>query len=117
MDYRARILVHSDDEDQPVLAIPITGTGVVGATPDINLPALSLDFGTVPKNDTETGYFAIQNVGDGALEIVELELEDGPFEIVVIRGNLNLMRSPRSLNSHRMVQGHAADLTSVQPPR
>ena len=82
MDYRARILVHSDDEDQPVLDVPITGTGVVGATPDIALSTLSVDFGTVPRDETETAYFAIQNIGDGPLSITGLDLEDSPFSVV-----------------------------------
>jgi hypothetical protein len=82
MDYRARLLVHSDDEDQPVLAIPITGTGVVGATPDIAVSSLSLDFGTVPKNDTETAFFTISNEGDGPLDILGLDIDNGPFSLV-----------------------------------
>jgi hypothetical protein len=82
MDYRARLLVHSDDEDQPVLAVPITGTGVVGATPDIALSSLSLDFGTVPKNETETAFFTILNEGDGPLDILGLDINDGPFSLV-----------------------------------
>ena len=82
MDYRARILVHSDDADQPVLAVPVTGTGVVAPTPDINLSPLSVDFGTVPRNETETAYFAIQNVGDGPLDILGVDLDESPFNII-----------------------------------
>jgi len=82
MDYRARLLVHSDDEDQPVLAVPITGTGVVGATPDIAVSSLSVDFGTVPKNETETAFFTILNEGDGPLDILGLDIDDGPFSLV-----------------------------------
>lgn len=82
VDYRARLLVTSDDEDQPVLAVPIDGSGVVGSTPDINLSANSIDFGTVATDETATGYVTIENVGDGELDIAALELEDGPFSLV-----------------------------------
>ena len=82
VDYRARLLITSDDEDQPVLSVPIDGTGVVGSTPDINLSVNSVDFGTVDTGDAATGYFTIENVGDGDLDIAALELEEGPFSLV-----------------------------------
>lgn len=82
VDYRARLLITSDDGDQPVLAVPINGSGVVGSTPDINLSANSIDFGTVTTGETASGYFTIENVGDGDLTILGLELDEGPFALV-----------------------------------
>jgi hypothetical protein len=82
VDYRARLLVTSDDADEPVVAVGLFGTGVVGSTPDISLSAFSVDFGTVDTGATGNGYFAINNLGDGDLTILEMILEDGPFSIV-----------------------------------
>jgi hypothetical protein len=76
LDYRAQLVIESDDEDQPTLTVPITGSGAIGSTPDITVSANSLDFGTIAEGETGTGYLTIYNVGDGPLEILEMDLAE-----------------------------------------
>ncbi len=62
LDYGAELVITSNDEDNPVVRIPITGTGVAAPMPDILIEPLALDFGEV-DGTSETGIVAIRNVG------------------------------------------------------
>jgi len=68
-DYSVNLLIESNDEDQPVLSVPITGLGVVGPQPDIALDVESVDSGTISTGETATAYVLVNNVGDGPLTI------------------------------------------------
>ena len=116
VDYRARLLVTSDDADQPVFAVPINGSGVVGSTPDIALSANSIDFGTVDTGETASGYVTIENVGDGDLNILGMDLEDGPFSLVTDPSGQAIAGSGEftvivEYTPEDDEEGHTADLT------
>lgn len=114
--YRARLLITSDDEDQPVLAVNIDGSGITGSTPDIALSSSSVDFGTVDGGETGSGYFTIGNVGDGDLSILGLDLEEGPFALVTDPSGQAISGGGDftvivEYTPEGEEEGHAADLT------
>jgi hypothetical protein len=69
LDYTGSIAVTSDDEDNPSLAVPLTGTGVPEPTPDVDVAPLSLDFGPLLPPGQGVLHFTIGNVGDAPLEL------------------------------------------------
>lgn len=81
--YSTTLTIDSNDEDTPLLEVPVTGTGVIGPQPDIELSVESIDFGTVSTGETRTEYLLVQNVGDGPLEMISTEQTgSGAFSIV-----------------------------------
>ena len=81
--YSTTLTIDSNDEDTPSLEVPVTGTGVIGPQPDIELSVESIDFGTISTGETQTEYLLVQNVGDGPLEMIQTNQEgSGAFSIV-----------------------------------
>ena len=81
--YGTQLILESNDEDDPTLMIPVTGTGVIGPQPDISLSVTSIDFGEVAPGNTDTQFLIIDNLGDGPLNILDIEQDgSGTFEIV-----------------------------------
>jgi|GEM_PF-506855 len=81
--YSTNLVIESDDEENPSTEILISGNGVVGPQPDIEVSTTSLDFGEVAPGSTDTQFIIVQNVGDGDLNISNLEQDgSGTFEVV-----------------------------------
>lgn len=76
LTYTATLTIHSNDEDDPAVAVTLTGNGIVAPTPDIECESLSMDFGTVIPGTTNTKYLLCTNVGEDILEITN-EVQDG----------------------------------------
>lgn len=82
IEYTPNLLITSNDEEDPTVSIPITGEGVEGPTPDIDLDRDSLDFGTVLLGEQANGWFTISNAGDGELTIEDVTLSgSGAFTL------------------------------------
>ncbi len=64
----------SDDPDQPLTRLNLTGRSNVAPTPDINLNPVALDFGTVTVGGMATLNSAIQNLGDADLTVTAIRL-------------------------------------------
>lgn len=78
--YSATLTIHSNDADDPALAVTLTGQGIVAPTPDIECSSLSMDFGTVLPGSSNVLYLSCTNVGEDILEITnEVQLGSGAF--------------------------------------
>ena len=83
LDYEANLVIVSNDEDQPEISIPLTGSGTVGSTPDIVVDPGSVTFNEVAPGETSGGFFTIKNRGDGPLYILDVEMTgDEVFSLV-----------------------------------
>ena len=69
-----------DAEDHHFLQIEITGEGIKGSTPDIDVPSV-VDFGDVTPGDTSTETVLIRNAGEGVLTVLNANIPDGPFSL------------------------------------
>jgi hypothetical protein len=65
VDYNATLQIATDDEDSPLVEVPLMGAGADGPSPDIEVDTTVLDFGTV--SETSTLWFTLKNEGDGDL--------------------------------------------------
>ncbi len=78
LTYSADLLIESNDEVNPVITIPIEGSGIVGSTPDIEIDPQSVVFALPePGVGSTSGQFTIANNGDGPLTILNV-LQTGP---------------------------------------
>jgi hypothetical protein len=83
LDYNAVLTIASNDAESPSVPVALSGTGIYEPTPDIQLDAMSIDFGTVDLGDSDTRYLQIQNVGDASLQIGTMTQEgSGAFHLV-----------------------------------
>ena len=69
-----------DAEEHHFLQIDITGEGIKGSIPDIDVPSV-VDFGDVTPGDTATETVMIRNAGEGVLTVVSASIPDGPFSL------------------------------------
>lgn len=72
LDYSATLRLISNDEDTPILDLPLTGVGIYAPLPDIEISPLALDFGVVEPGSATIGYLLLRNTGDGELELGSL---------------------------------------------
>ena len=80
--YDRSIVIESNDEEDPVYVLDLTGEGVDGPVPDISLSAESIDFGEVAIGFVGTEFVQILNVGDGPLDISSIDQAgSGAFQI------------------------------------
>lgn len=83
LPYTATLTIHSNDPDQDVLSVTLTGEGIVAPTPDIACDPLSLDFGTVAAGALSTLWTTCTNVGDDDLYIDSWTMTgSGSFQLV-----------------------------------
>jgi hypothetical protein len=77
--------IASDDPDTPTLAVPLTGEGVAGGTPDIAVDPAAHDYGMVAVGIGSTQAFTVENVGTADLNVSSTQLtgpDAGDFAIV-----------------------------------
>jgi len=89
--------ITSDDPDQPILAIPLTGNGVT--VPDIAITPTSNDFGSVAQGMMVMQTFAVSNNGQADLNVSLTEIigtDAGDFSIVTGGGGFALAPTSNS---------------------
>jgi hypothetical protein len=70
LDYPATLVLTSNDEDDPEIEVAISGRGVAAPLPDIQLSALSLDFGEVEGPAVQ--ILTLTNVGSAPLTLGDI---------------------------------------------
>ena len=76
------VTVTSDDPDEPVVVVELTGSPA--PEPDIHLDPVALSFGAVLQGDTAVGTATVSNLGTADLELGSLALiGGGDFTITV----------------------------------
>jgi hypothetical protein len=71
--------VESDDPDEPLVSVPLSGTGVAPASLcDINVSPLSLDLGTVDVGTLVTGWVFLSNTGPEDCVVSAMSLTGDP---------------------------------------
>ncbi len=92
---KARVTIRSDDPDEPVLQVALTGSGVPVAAPQIFVIPDSLDFGIVYVDSSAAQSLQISNRGNLPLEVTEVNLI-GPdaSAFAVAAGTLPLLLEP-----------------------
>ena len=72
------LLIPSNDPDEPVLEVPLTGKGTVGPLPepDISVSPESHDFGDVEVNSQSPLLITISNKGTSDLNVTDMTLSD-----------------------------------------
>jgi uncharacterized membrane protein len=66
--------ITSDDPDEPVVELGLTGTGIDRSEPDINLNPVALDLGTIFVGSSSTLTADIQNLGTANLTVTLIDL-------------------------------------------
>jgi hypothetical protein len=67
LDYTGTLLIESNDPESPLIEVPLSGSGVDGPVPDIEVDLTAIDFGIV--GEPTTLWFTLSNEGDGELVI------------------------------------------------
>ena len=67
LDYSATLVLTSNDETDPEVTVPLTGTGISAPMPDIDLSTLAVDFG--PAAELATRVVTITNRGSAPLHL------------------------------------------------
>ncbi len=78
LPYATEIVLRSNDEETPVVRVPVSGTGVFAPQPDIDLSTSLVDVGVQSAGGATTGYFEIDNLGDAPLILEDVVLEGSP---------------------------------------
>lgn len=82
VEYARNILVTSDDPTFPEFYVPVTGEGIDGPVPDIDLATHAIDFGLINLGDDKNETLIIENTGGGDLVLDSVSLEgSGAFTI------------------------------------
>ncbi|NCG18365.1 MAG: choice-of-anchor D domain-containing protein [Rhodobacterales bacterium] len=69
LPYDATLVIDSNDQDNQLIEIPITGVGVYAPAPDICVDPPVLDFGTVAGGSSAVGILYIENCGNAPLQL------------------------------------------------
>ena len=73
-DYANSVLIESDDPDEPVVEIPLTGTGIA---PVIDVTPTEYDFGSLYIGCDGAQAFTISNVGNADLDVTGFDFNTG----------------------------------------
>ncbi|MFC7232787.1 Ig-like domain-containing protein [Saliphagus sp. GCM10025308] len=63
----AALEIHSDDPDEPVVTVPLSGN--VSGEPDVDVAPETVDFGAVEVGENVTANVTVSNVGGGPLTV------------------------------------------------
>ena len=95
-DNRCHIRIASNDEDAPVIQVPLLGKGVSACEPEIGLGPPSLEYGCITIGEANTKRFAISNsFGCATLAVTDVALVgscdeffyDGPTMVKIEAGS------------------------------
>ncbi len=78
-NYAGTVTITSNDPDEAVVAIPLTGAGVMVAVPDIDVTPAALTFGDVVINTTRNLNLTIGNVGFANLVVASAVVAGAGF--------------------------------------
>lgn len=67
--YEATLILASNDADDPIVEVPISGTGIDAPIPDIAVDPTFLDFGDVSAGSSVVDWLTVENVGDAPLSL------------------------------------------------
>jgi len=115
--YGTTLVIESNDEEEPSLRIELTGNGVIGPQPDIEISTESLDFGDVPPGSTDTQFIIVSNVGDGPLHILDLTQEgSGAFAVIASPVDQSIAADSEATvlvtyTPNELMSGHTGSLT------
>jgi len=83
----ANIIIESNDPDEPIVSVSLTGNGVVGV-PDIEVSPTSLDFGDVSAgSESDEQTVAIFNIGSENLEIGTITITGMADQFTIVNDN------------------------------
>ncbi|MBM3325473.1 MAG: choice-of-anchor D domain-containing protein, partial [Calditrichaeota bacterium] len=71
-EYNGRLAISSNDDNEGLLYLNLSGTGVSGGAPDINVSANALDFGEVIIGQFTDRTLSINNNGEATLHIASI---------------------------------------------
>ncbi|MBI4585320.1 MAG: choice-of-anchor D domain-containing protein [Planctomycetes bacterium] len=71
------LVIKSDDGDEPVVTVALTGAGVPVPIPEIEVVPLVLDFGEAFVGDSETLVVLVKNLGTAPLQLKSFSLAEG----------------------------------------
>jgi hypothetical protein len=78
-EYVAELVLTSNDPDEPILNVNLTGNGVTAGEPDIQVDIEAMDFGQVEVGQDSLQTLVIQNRGELELEITEITIDSDIF--------------------------------------
>ena len=85
LEFAGTVSIASNDEQQPLIEVPVTGKGVDAPMPDIDVQPLSLDFGPVAMGAPAFLSFTVDNVGE---ELLEWSIEPSGSPAFTVQGSL-----------------------------
>ncbi|MBW7995606.1 MAG: choice-of-anchor D domain-containing protein [Candidatus Glassbacteria bacterium] len=83
----ATVAVASNDGDEPVLNITAMGNGVIGdgaiitTTPEIELSATNINFGSINLGSSSSYEILISNTGTAGLDVSSITVDNGSFSV------------------------------------
>ncbi len=79
LEYSGRVVLTSNDDENPEIVIPIKGKGIDAPRPDIDLNTQTVDFGVVEMGDEGIDFDTVlKNVGTAPLRIGTVTVEGSP---------------------------------------
>jgi hypothetical protein len=80
--FSGNLQITSDDPDEGLTTVPLAGTGVPPATPDIDVSPTSVAFGSVTVGNTADRTVTVSNVGTATLNVSNLTTTSATFSVV-----------------------------------
>lgn len=77
-EHRATLAIESNDPDEPVLNVPIVGSGRV---PELEITPDPLEIGTVTVGCDAVGAFTLRNIGTFPLSVSDIGVDGGAFAL------------------------------------
>ncbi len=82
--YTADLVIQSNDDENPVYVVSLTGIGGLGPLPDIELSQEILDYGAVATGEESILFLTVRNAGDVDLTIAQTEQTgSGAFSLLM----------------------------------
>lgn len=79
LEYEGRLIITSNDDENPEIVVPLRGKGIDAPRPDIDLNTQTIDFGTVDLGDEGVDFdTTLTNVGTAPLRLGTVTIEGSP---------------------------------------
>jgi len=109
-DYSAEITVTSNDEDEGIIIISLSGTGNF-LEPEITLSTTFIDLDTISVDSSKTEIFTINNDGEADLVVSDISVDDNAFTITPT--SVNLTPGDSQIVSVRFTPVNAGDYSGT----